>query len=296
MSEVIWRKSRLPVDSAAQELKLSDLSLKELKKAIRGYHALDHKNISISQATEKLISILKYFITHILKWNEPNIFRGRKHCEQSLFTNVQDLVHPRNPVSYGRLNDIGESMFYGASHQDTSILELKPKKGDVITVLESELADPNITPKFMEVGIRELVRKQNHSPYFLERNQQMLEQHIRSAENKVRYELINKFLIDEISKSVPDDQPYKYKGTIAIGQFFTKNNKLVDGMLYPSISRAGADCIAIKPESYLRLYKPKRCFKCTITGGEITNGYTVEVLDHSSTIDEYGNISWAIGK
>src|SRR5436190_15216546 len=101
---------------------------------------------------------------------------------------------------------------------------MRPKLGEEITILESRLINAENAPKFMEVGIRELMDKQNHSPNFLRQNREIVERSLGTEDNKRRYRLINDFLVREMTKVIKDDELYKYKGTIAIGQFYIKGN------------------------------------------------------------------------
>jgi hypothetical protein len=226
-------------------------------------------------------------------WKQPIIYRARRHTDKaSLFYNVKDLIYPKEVKTYGRLNDIGESIFYGASHHDTALLEMRPKLGDEITILESRLINADNAPKFMEVGIRELMTKQNHSPDFIKQNREILETKLGTEENKRRYGLINDFLVSEMTKIVANNRAYNYKGTIAIGQFYIKGNPHADGLIYPSINRKGADCIAIKPDSFDRHYRPDRCFKIQIVNIDKNGIPTAFCVDNSVEINADGQITW----
>ena len=273
-------------------LQLSNLSFEDLENTIKAYQSLDFKTASIEDADNLLRLIIKHFITQTLVWNNPLIFRARKHNDEILFKNTNELIYPKNPTSLGRLNNIGESLFYGASHHDTALLEIRTQIGDEVTILESRLINSNNAPKFMEVGIRELMTAQKHSPEFMKQNKAMLENSLGTEDNRKRYIAINRFLVNEITKIIKDDESHKYKGTIAIGRFYINGNNLTDGMLYPSINRSGAECMAIKPESYHRFYRPDRCFKCEIVGIDSEGRMTVRCVNHSTKIDPDGNITW----
>ncbi|MBA0884019.1 RES domain-containing protein [Flavobacterium undicola] len=272
-------------------LQLSDLSLNDLKEAIRVYQSLDFNVCSISDADKQFRLIIKHFIIQTIFWDAPIIYRARKHTDKSLFKNVEELIYPKNPTTLGRLNNIGQPLFYGASDHNTAIFELRPKRGDEITVLESRIINSVHLPKFTEVGIRELLIKQNHSPEFIEQNKIVLAKNLMTEDNKKRYNLINNFLVSEITKIIGSNKTHMYKGTIAIAQFYL-DNKMADGMVYPSISRSGTECIAMKPESYHRFYRPDRSFKCKIVNVDSSGGLTVRCVDNSTNIDRNGNITW----
>lgn len=273
-------------------LQLSELSYEDLQSAIKAYQAFDYKTVSIDEASKLFRLIIKHFITQTLVWKEPLLYRARKHTFEGSFTNVGELIYPKNPASYGRLNDVGESLFYGASSRDTAFLEMRPRLGDIITMLDSRLINGEVAPKFMEVGIRQLMAQQNHSPEFIKQNLVVIDNALGTEDNRRRYKLINDFLIKEITKRVEDNQSHDYKGTIAIGQFYMKRNDLADGMIYPSMSRTGAECIAIKPQSYHRFYEPVHCSKWKIADVDTSGAPTFYCLAASTQIDSMGNITW----
>jgi RNA binding exosome subunit len=275
-----------------KHLQLSNLSYEDLENTIKAYQSLDFKTASIEDADKLLRLIIKHFVTQTLVWNSPVIFRARKHIDEVLFKNTDELIYPKNPTTLGRLNNIGESLFYGASHHDTALLEMRPKLGDEITILESRLINLKNAPKFMEVGLRELMTSQNNHHEFIKQNKTMLKNTLATEDNQKRYSAINNFLVNEITKIIKNDESHKYKGTIAIGQFYIKGNNLADGMLYPSINRTGAECIAIKPESYHRFYRPDRCFKIKIVGMNSVGMPGAHCVDNSTKIDFDGNITW----
>lgn len=274
-------------------LQLSDLTYKDLEKAIDQFLTTDFKVSSIAEADKLFRTIIKHFVTQTLVWKAPTIYRARRHSSNKLlFENTQELIYPKKATTLGRLNDIGESLFYGASHHDTALLEMRPKLGEEFTVLESRLISSESAPKFMEVGIRELITKQNHSPDFMKQNREMLERSLGNEDNKKRYRLINDFLVKVMTKVVKENELHNYRGTIAIGQFYIWGNLLADGMIYPSISRLGAECIAIKPESYDRYYHPYRCFKIIITDIDSVGIPRAYCVDNSIKIQTNGQIVW----
>lgn len=273
-------------------LQLSELSIEDLDASIKKYHSLDFASSTIADADKLLRQIIKHFVTQTLVWNFPVLYRARRHSDDRMFTNVSELIYPKNPTTYGRLNDIGESLFYGATHHDTALMEMRPKVGDEITILESRLINPVSVPKFMEVGVKELMVQQNRNPDFIKQHRKKIDSILATEDNKKRYLLINAFLVKEITKIVSDSETLNYKGTIAIGQFYLKNNGLADGMIYPSINRNGAECIVIKPDSYHKFFRPDRCFKCKVVNIDSEGRPMVFCSDNSTNIDETGKIAW----
>jgi hypothetical protein len=273
-------------------LQLSDLSFEDLKKSIEKYHSLDFNSSTIADADKLLREIIKHFVTQTLVWNFPVLYRARKHSNKNLFENVSELIYPKNPKVYGRLNDIGESLFYGATQVDTAIMEMKPKIGDEITILESKLIDQSSVLKFMEVGVKELIEVQNIDSDFMKKYWEKINNLLVTEENKKRYLLVNSFLVKEITKIVSDTETQNYKGTIAICQFYIKNNDLAHGMIYPSINRKGSECVVIKPEVYDKYFYAERCFKSKVVDIKKDGGLQLYCVDNSTNIDVNGKIVW----
>ena len=241
--------------------------LRNLMGDIHKYRSMDFQTSPIDELERLIGRIINDYKTQSFFWGLPVIYRARKHDACGLiFKNTEQLIYPKkeNVKKLGRLNGVGESMFYCASDKDTALLEVRPKFGDEITILESRLIDSVKIPEFAEVGIREVMIQQNHSPEFTRQNIEMLNKALKTRDDKKRYVLAHDFLVGEMTKIVEDDKICQYNGTIVIGRFIMNNlrkPKPVDGMVYRSISRIGAECIALKPDSYDLHYKPDRCFK-----------------------------------
>jgi hypothetical protein len=274
------------------ELQLSSLTYKDLEKAINQFQSMDFKNTSIAEAYDLLRLIMPHFRTLSLVLNAPIVFRARRHSSDKLFENTEELIYPKITTAFGRLNDIGESLFYGSHDRDVALFEMRPQLGEEFTILQSRLIDSNNGPKFMEIAVRELMVEQNHSHDFIKKSSEILERNISTTDNKRRYKLINDFLVREITKVVSNNEPYNYKGSIAIAQFFSKWNTLVDGMIYPSIAASGGVCIAIKPTSYDRLYFAEICAKVKVEEIDADGLPTYSIVEISEKIDTNGLITW----
>ena len=96
---------------------------------------------------EKLLSKLLGYgrIQRILNVGSPQAFRVRINPKEDLFENVKELWWP--PPQYvrrGRCNDDGQPVFYYSDSEETAIIEKKPNKGELLTVLTSELINPTM--------------------------------------------------------------------------------------------------------------------------------------------------------
>jgi len=271
----------------------SFLSLVELAETIKEFQSLDFNFSSISDANKLFLKIIKGFHVFPLEWRKGILYRARKHTNTQLFKNTKELIYPINPSKYGRFNNVGQSIFYGAMYRDTAMVELRLNKDDEITLLESTRINLDSTPLFMEVGVKELIVNQNHQPNFTKLNNRRMKKLLNTEEKKIRYEMINNFLIDEITKVVSDNEVYKYKATISIGQYYLCNMQTI-GMMYPSISRNGTGCLAIRPESYHQYFTPHKCYKCIVTNIEDNGKIGIYCENESVFFDDEGNINWKL--
>ena len=114
------------------------LSNIELAETIKEYHSINLKDSSLSDIEKLFLKIIKGFHVFPLEWKMGTLFRARKHDCQKLFTNTKDLIYRINPSDCGRFNNIGQSLFYGTMNRDTAFVEMRLKKGDEVTLLESE--------------------------------------------------------------------------------------------------------------------------------------------------------------
>lgn len=274
-----------------------NISYKDLKKYIEQYHSINFKDTLFADVDKLFKLIINNFITQTILWKEPYIYRARKHevCN-SLFKNTEQLIYRKKEevTELGRLNNIKESIFYGASNPGTALMEMQPEIGDEITILESRLINKENFPNLVEVGIRELMSEQNHSPEFIKQNKEFLKKNLRTKDDEIFYDLRNSFLIKEMRKIVNRNEKYNYVGTITIGSYFMNPqqvNNFVDGIIYQSINRNGSDCIALKPDSYDKYYKPYSCFKIkvlSINDREINTRYIYK----STKVLKGGKIEW----
>lgn len=128
----------------------------------------DLERLNLKTANEKYVEklttrLLGYGrIQRILNVRSPKTFRVRINEKEKLFENVKDLWWPPpERVRRGRCNDEGKPVFYYSDSEETAIIEKQPNKGDVLTVLTSELIKPTKMPNAVSVGVHEFTGKSN---------------------------------------------------------------------------------------------------------------------------------------
>lgn len=79
------------------------------------------------------------------------IYRARRNEPGRLFANISELKHPKASSSKGRMNDAGESFFYGALCELGTIYEMVPAIGSLFTI--SKINKQKGLPIFLIAGL-----------------------------------------------------------------------------------------------------------------------------------------------
>lgn len=61
------------------------------------------------------------------------IYRARRNESGRLFTDIGELKHPKSSSTKGRMNDVGESFYYGALCELGTIYEMVPAIGSLFS-------------------------------------------------------------------------------------------------------------------------------------------------------------------
>jgi len=228
---------------------LQDKSIKEIKKSIKELQALDMRTTSYDYYFDKLISAVSGYTTdRILTGYNINIqkdkpeyygiFRARK-IKDELYENVRDIwAKDSNNVNCpGRCNNIGESKLYCANHLITTLIECRAMPGDDFVIMEYQYKKDTLIEG---VGLGTDPRK------FLEPKDrpQGLPEYIQKMDEQMRkkHGIVDKFLKQSFKQIIPPDRTHEYLKTVAIVDFFTKNDAVKDKpffVLYPSIATDG---------------------------------------------------------
>jgi hypothetical protein len=197
-----------------------------------------------------------------------NIFRARRKPEregQGLFTHKKELWYPEHQHvrRLGRLNRIGQPLFYCATSLETSIFEIRPEVGDIVTVLKCESiggASPMLIAVDTYQQLARLGVKIDEDPG-VDPLRDLRKSIGDNAYNKNR--LIEEFISAEFMRDVADGYEYEYKLSIAIAEWlfgFGTDSKDIDGIAYPSMGSGLIDVnIALLPQAVDLMYRPISC-------------------------------------
>ncbi|HEX5184980.1 MAG TPA: hypothetical protein VFW19_17715 [Allosphingosinicella sp.] len=195
------------------------------------------------------------------------LHRGRIATGGAPFGHVKDLWYPPAAfVGTGRAQLSGEPLFYCGAGSATAILELRPRQGDVICVMECEVAkDPLITKMIMG---------------------ETLYDQLDISEEAKRFE---RFIATEFRRVPTGPRDYLVSG--GIGSLFFKFTPL-DAILYGSMGSAlkGAN-FALRPEIADQYVKPLGFRAYEVVRAGAPADYVVRCL-HAGTAGDGDRLDW----
>lgn len=279
-----------------------NLSRREVKRRIQELRSLDlnRDGVTVDQLRSRLLVLLEHYACRTI-FLEPHvkIFRARKKPEskgEGLFANRKELWYPEPKYvkRLGRLNKIGQPLFYCASNSDTAIFEIRPDIGDIVTVLECEtiagaspfLISVDVYEQLARLGVK-LAGDVSLDPLLELRKSVGREWH--------KNRMIEEFISAEFKKNVEDGHECEYKLSIAIAELlfsFGLDAKGVDGIAFPSTRSGLIDInIALLPRAVDRMYRPIACQAGKIVGYS-SDGMPIWKAGFSKSIHKFGRIEW----
>lgn len=187
--------------------------------------------------------------------------------------------------TYGRVNDVGQSMFYGSIGKGAPITELNVKIGDTLVMGLWNVKDELF---LNHIGFTSKTALSLNS----KRPLQSIYEWVDTTKNQ--HEL-NGFIYDYLTevfiRKIPEEQNYLYKLSIAIANHLL-NHPALSGLMYPSISMFGnTDNIVLKPEYVDKSLEFVAVEFVEITG-LINDVFQYQVLDTAAEVDNDGIIQW----
>jgi len=262
------------------------LNEKALQNAIERIESADLRTVSIRQLEEYLKPLFSGY-----KLNAPRLEKGLRLYRGRICDKPRDVrgisyPPPETITKYGRLNDIGEPIFYAATARGVAFFELGTKAGDTMAL---SLWESTHEALLNHVGFTdECSRALNSSRDLAEIYDFVRDtKHFGDLNNFVHSYLASKFAI-----RVQTGEEYKYKLTVAIGRKLLMGS-LINGLLYPTIAMsANADNTALKTTFFHSSVKFVSVEFVRVTEQTGTR-YRFNILDSATRLDEKGNILWS---
>lgn len=231
------------------------------------------------------------------------VYRARINKEVENFQKVSDLWYPPKDAvkEFNRANNLRESIFYCSNNIGTSVLELRPSKGDIVSIIECQIN----TDKLAIIGLgfpdKSIFKGSGKIINWAERRRSSIEKHLKNLqleqpiieEQIKKNELIDVFLNEEFRKIVIN-RDFEYKISAAIATMFLNNPKgsPVQGICYPSIStRYEGYNWAFVPKAVDAFFIPTRFLRIKILDKKENGVYETSILSRANQTD-CGTIIW----
>ncbi len=254
----------------------------QLNNLIKKIKALVLSEVSISSILTKLYPIFKGFKL-TMPYVKPGFKLYRLRIVNSKPKNISEVGMPPKKLinRYGRLNGIGEQMFYSSMSRRSTYFELGVKKDDFCVLSRWKSIDKLL---LIHIGFSEDYHERlnsgrtNNNHPFTKISRKF------SARDRMIYDFISNEFIRKAKEG------YEYKISIALAKKMLYNGPQ-DGIIYPSISAFGnIDNVAIKPDRINKI-QLKSIEYVKVKNRENTQ-CEIDVIDSSTNFDEDGTINW----
>ena len=217
------------------------------------------ENTSDDTLLERLHEITEGLMLQTYNLSEQLTFRARIGD----FDQITDLLNPPSELvsDYGRLNRKNESRYYCADRIEAAILEIRPKEGDIISVLEADFKDLHVLGVGMDMHSLTGSHPNNFMHALVIRSD--LYKSAITHEELLRCDMANAFF-HRLITAPSNVLGYRITGVLA--QNFFRHEEYV-GVTYPSsvstalAMRFGSANYALKPDfvsdsaQYRRIHK-----------------------------------------
>ncbi len=223
-------------------------------------------------------------------------YRARPNEGEEPFNHVRELWYPPPHAvkRLGRLNHPGQPLFYGANKINVAMIELRPKPGDVLTVMVARAKAGIANLKVAHVGLErsrapELERTiREDIPRVLPSHLQFLGSHA----NYKKWLLIDDFLGDVFTEPVPEGAEHRYKLTVPIAELLFRIPN-ADGINYPSVAtNLHGINLCLQPAAADRHFAPSLFYMFRVMRHVPPRGYFVYQLRRAIRVEADGTIVW----
>ena len=262
------------------------LNPRDVQLAIRQLEGLDPGRSSIADFESLLTPFFRGYTVVAPKYHAGvSIYRGRK-CEKPI--RLGDISYPpADAVTVlGRANDIGQSMFYGATARNVPFFELDVEPGDYIALSKWKTTEPMM---LNHIGFS------SEPESFKDAKRQLDSIYRFVKETRALGDLnalIHDYLAYNFSRPFKEKDNDLYKLTIAISRKLFSDD-IFDGLLYPTIRMFGnADNIALKTDAADRLLRFVSVEYVVVKAARGME-YDIDILDSATQADLIGTLMWS---
>jgi hypothetical protein len=259
------------------------------------------RTLSDTAASHRIGRVIDQYMFQVRHVQLTGIYRARLNLPGELFSAASQLWYPpiETVLRPSRLNGIGQVRFYASSMPNTAVFELRPKAGDVFTVLLATTRsrqvvslnvafiglERSLAPEVQHFTDRDSFRR---SPTFRERL---------APANYKKWLLIDDYLSEIFGLEVPDGEEHRYKLTIALANLLF-DAPGVDGVNYPSVATSDHGInVCMNPAAADREFAPLEAWVVEVGEKAVhpKSGmplWRVHFIRRSHEIGPDGSITW----
>lgn len=207
----------------------------------------DVRSNSVAEIKNKLHEFYNSYNVLVANIGNSNVFRVRKINIGGVHDKVADVWCPPEQFckSIGRANDVGQSVFYGSFDAHTAISEAKIEVGELFSL-----------------AVFYLVALEDYYMTSIIIKESDLIDGYDSEFDMFGVEL-SKFMVNEFTRNVPEEQEYLYKKSCAIAEILF-NIPHKDSIIFPSVKCHDSINIALKAENAYKRLILNDVLTCTI--------------------------------
>ncbi len=225
-----------------------NLSIEEISKQIEDFKLLVLNNdIPFDEIKSRIRQICYGYRKENYHWFrfKEGLYRARKHeneWEAKYFNKTADIWYrdwsktDESNYKYGRLNRPGQNFMYLSVSRNASLIEVKPKEGDWVTVANVVPLNPNSKINLCLVAENYLRNAHPDLKNIIQEPNIGNRKLGRDSFDKIQ--LIDDFLIYIFTLRVEEECDYKYKPSVAVWEYLNEISMPLNnsGILYPSIA------------------------------------------------------------
>lgn len=271
------------------------VSLFDLRRRIEKFKSADLNDLTLLQVEARIRRIMDAYSTVLQPLDLTGVFRARKNVQGQEFLNASELWYPPAGAitKLGRLNKIGESVFYASNKANVASFETRPAEGDVITIMKAVTLTSHSRLECIQVG---LIHSSAPEIQHLKRDT-LPQSHVGhlamlgSNKNREKWRTIDEFLCQLLLSDVPVGKEHLYKPTVALANIL-KVAPHVEAINYPSVATSlnGLN-ICLAPEIADRLFRPAAFYMLQI-GKQVGSLFQIVPVKKAGPPDATGHITW----
>lgn len=268
-------------------MKTIPLSISEIKKELKQLDSIKTKKLSLEYLVSRLTKLSSGLWTPSYGIN-PHPDYDLCRAQIGEHSNVSRLWYPPSErvQQLGRMNDIGEQMFYasyGANAQLGSLDEVGAKIGDYVTQI--------FCRKSSAFPLAPLITLGHADKFFSYDPINDINQTVRDPQERKKNLLLRRWINKEFCRKVPSGSEYMYIKTNAISKAYFKGFNCA-GIFFPSVASTGKCINLVLPAHVADEHLTPVKARVVQVMGRDERQFLFRYVRESTSIESDGTIIW----